>query len=89
MTFCCCFLCCGSEYFVVYTINGRICRLPFANQREREMLFLFHQRLLFLLYPSKVETETERDVIPFLPKLNLSRERERERMLDVISFLPE
>ena len=39
------------------------------------MLFLFYQRLLFLLYQNKVEPERERerererDVIPFLPKV--------------------
>ena len=45
------FVCCSSDYYVVYTINGRICRLFFLQIREREMrgeremLFLFYQRL--------------------------------------------
>ena len=77
------FLCCGSDYCVVYTINGRICRLLCKSEREREreresereMLVLFTKDC-YSCFIEKVETERE-------------RERERERDRDVIPFLSE
>ena len=71
------FLCCSSDYCVVYTINGRICRLLCKSERERERerereseretLVLFTKGC-YSCFTEKVETERERD-----------RERERER----------
>ena len=33
MAFCCCFLCCSSDYYVAYTINERICRILCKSER--------------------------------------------------------
>ena len=64
------------------------------------MLFLFYQRLLFLLYQNKVEPERERErerercysfftkgCYSCFTKIKLNQ-RERERERDVIPFLP-
>ena len=32
------FLCCGSDYYVVYTINGRICRERGRREREGDVI---------------------------------------------------
>ena len=49
--FCFFFVCCG--YYVVYTINGRNCRLLCKSERrrgerERDVILFFYQRLLKL-----------------------------------------
>ena len=89
MTFCCCFLCCGSNYYFVYTINGRICRLlsKSERERERECYSLFTKDCYSCFTKVKLkQRERERMLFLFYQSKFVKRERERERERERVRY---